>query len=63
MPMFKARQACPEAVVIRPNMAKYKQVGEDIRGLMRELTPLVQPLSIDEAFLDLTDTVHRIGEI
>jgi len=58
MPMFKARQACPEAVVIRPNMAKYKQVGEDIRGLMRELTPLVQPLSIDEAFLDLTDTVH-----
>ncbi len=58
MPMFKARQACPEAVVIRPNMAKYKQVGEGIRGLMRELTPLVQPLSIDEAFLDLTDTVH-----
>ena len=58
MPMFKARQACPEAVVIRPNMAKYKQVGEGIRGLMRELTPLVQPLSIDEAFLDLTDTMH-----
>jgi DNA polymerase-4 len=58
MPIFKARQACPEAVVIRPNMAKYKQVGEDIRGLMKELTPLVQPLSIDEAFLDLTDMVR-----
>lgn len=58
MPMFKARKACPDAVVIRPNMAKYKKVGEEIRTLMRELTPLVQPLSIDEAFLDLTDVVE-----
>lgn len=57
MPMFKAKQACPDAVVIRPNMAKYKAVGEQIRDLMREVTPLVQPLSIDEAFLDLTDVV------
>ena len=57
MPMFKAKQACPDAVVIRPNMAKYKAVGEQIRDLMREVTPLVQPLSIDEAFLDLTDIV------
>jgi len=57
MPMFKAKQACPDAVVIRPNMAKYKTVGEQIRELMREVTPLVQPLSIDEAFLDLTDVV------
>lgn len=55
MPMFKARRACPDAVVIRPNMAKYKAVGEEIRTLMREVTPLVQPLSIDEAFLDLTE--------
>ncbi|MEC8699644.1 MAG: DNA polymerase IV [Pseudomonadota bacterium] len=57
MPMFKAKQACPDAVVIRPNMAKYKAVGEQIRDLMREVTPLVQPLSIDEAFLDLTDVI------
>ncbi len=57
MPMFKAKQACPDAVVIRPNMAKYKAVGEQIRDLMREVTPLVQPLSIDEAFLDLADVV------
>ena len=57
MPMFKAKQACPDAVVIRPNMAKYKAVGEQIRDFMREVTPLVQPLSIDEAFLDLTDVV------
>ena len=57
MPMFKAKQACPDAVVIRPNMAKYKAVGEQIRNFMREVTPLVQPLSIDEAFLDLTDVI------
>ena len=57
MPMFKAKQACPDAVVIRPNMAKYKAVGEQIRDFMREVTPLVQPLSIDEAFLDLTDVI------
>jgi DNA polymerase IV len=56
MPMFKALAACPGAVVIRPNMAKYAAVGQEIRTLMREATPLVEPLSIDEAFLDLTGT-------
>ena len=61
MPMFKALAACPDAVVIRPDMAKYAAVGAEIRALMRELTPLVQPLSIDEAFLDLsgTEALHR----
>jgi DNA polymerase-4 len=61
MPMFKALAACPDAVVIRPNMAKYAAVGAEVRALMRALTPLVQPLSIDEAFLDLTgtDLLHR----
>jgi len=61
MPMFKAMAACPEAVVIRPDMAKYAAVGAEIRTLMRELTPLVQPLSIDEAFLDLTGTAELHG--
>ena len=56
MPMFKALSACPDAVVIRPNMAKYRQEGQKIRQMMLELTPLVEPLSIDEAFLDLTGT-------
>lgn len=56
MPMFKALAACPDAVVIRPNMSKYAAVGQEIRALMREATPLVEPLSIDEAFLDLTGT-------
>lgn len=56
MPMFKALEACPDAVVIRPNMEKYAAVGREIRERMRALTPLVEPLSIDEAFLDLTGT-------
>jgi len=60
MPMFKALEACPEAVVIKPDMAKYVAVGRQVRALMRAVTPLVEPLSIDEAFLDLTgtETVH-----
>ncbi len=56
MPMFKALSACPEAVVIRPEMAKYREVGRAVRAEMQRLTPLVEPLSIDEAFLDLTGT-------
>jgi DNA polymerase-4 len=61
MPMFKALQACPEAVVVLPDMAKYVRVGREVRKLMFELTPLVEPLSIDEAFLDLrgTEKLHR----
>jgi DNA polymerase-4 len=54
MPMFKAKEACPDAVVIRPNMAKYRKVGQQIRAMMRTVTPLVQPLSIDEAYMDLS---------
>ncbi|WP_349369789.1 DNA polymerase IV [Salinarimonas sp.] len=61
MPMFKALDACPDAVVIRPNMAKYAAVGREVRALMRDLTPLVEPLSIDEAFLDLSGTERLHG--
>ncbi len=56
MPMFKARQLCPQAVVVPPDMAKYQAVGEQVRRLMLATTPLVEPLSIDEAFLDLAGT-------
>jgi DNA polymerase-4 len=56
MPMFKALEACPEAVVIKPDMEKYVRVGREVRRMMQDLTPLVQPLSIDEAFLDLSGT-------
>jgi len=61
MPMFKARALCPAATVIRPNMEKYARVGREVRALMLELTPLVEPLSIDEAFLDLTGTERLHG--
>ena len=54
MAMYKALEACPHAVVLRPDMAKYRRVGREVRSLMREATPLVEPLSIDEAFLDLS---------
>ena len=56
MPMYKALKACPEAEIISPNMKKYIQVGRQIKNLMRETTPLVESLSIDEAFLDLSGT-------
>ncbi|HEV2559880.1 MAG TPA: DNA polymerase IV [Microvirga sp.] len=56
MPMFKALKACPDAVVIRPDMEKYKVAGRAVREMMLELTPLVEPVSIDEAFLDLSGT-------
>ena len=56
MPMFKALAACPDAVVIRPDFAKYSAASRQIRAIMLRLTPLVQPLSIDEAVVDLSGT-------
>ncbi|HVV64261.1 MAG TPA: DNA polymerase IV [Rhizomicrobium sp.] len=61
MPMFKALQLCPRAVVIKPRMAKYVEEGRRVRALMRELTPLVEPLSLDEAYLDLSGTERLHG--
>ncbi len=62
MPMFKALKLCPDAVVIKPNMAKYAEAGKQVRQIMFEYTPLVQPISIDEAFLDLTGTTRVHGQ-
>ena len=61
MPMFTAKKLCPDAIIIPPDMAKYVAVSRQIRVLMDRLTPLVEPLSIDEAFLDLSGTgaLHR----
>ena len=56
MPMFKARQLCPNAVVLAPDGAKYAKTAREMRRMMEALTPLVQPLSIDEAVLDLSGT-------
>ena len=61
MPMFKALKLCPEAVVIKPRMETYSQVSRQIRALMEDLTPAVEPLSLDEAFLDLTGTARLHG--
>jgi DNA polymerase IV len=63
MPMFKALALCPSAIVIRPDMAKYVRVGREVRHAMQALTPLVEPLSIDEAFLDLGGTQRVHGMI
>jgi DNA polymerase IV len=60
MPMAEARRLCPNAIIIAPRMREYSAAGKRIRELMTELTPAVEPLSIDEAFLDLTgcEAVH-----
>ena len=61
MPMFEALKLCPQAVVIPPNMRKYRATGLKIRELMLNVTPIVEPVSIDEAFLDMSGTnqVHK----
>ena len=61
MPMFEARRLCPHATVVRPDMEKYARVGKEVRRLMRDLTPLVEPVSIDEAFMDLSGTERLHG--
>lgn len=60
MPMFKALKLCPQAKVVRGDMRKYVEEGRIIRRMMEDLTPQVQPLSIDEAFMDLggTEALH-----
>ncbi|WP_460273191.1 DNA polymerase IV [Celeribacter sp. ULVN23_4] len=61
MPMFKALALCPEAVVVKPRMEAYVAASREIRDMMNELTPDVEPLSLDEAFLDLTGTTKLHG--
>ncbi|MBV9571560.1 MAG: DNA polymerase IV [Alphaproteobacteria bacterium] len=56
MPMFQALQLCPNPAIVKPRMARYLEVSRSVRALMRELTPLVEPLSLDEAYLDLSGT-------
>ena len=59
MPMFKALEKCPDAVVIRPRMKVYAEISQQIRVLMTDITPMVEPLSLDEAFMDLSGT-HKL---
>ena len=58
MPMFKALEFCPDAVVIPPNMAKYRDVSREIRSIFLVATPIIEPVSLDEAYLDLGEGVR-----
>lgn len=61
MPMFQALKLCPEAIVVRPRMSAYVDASKAIRAMMEELTPSIEPLSLDEAFIDLTGTANLHG--
>ncbi|TCL00016.1 DNA polymerase-4 [Shimia isoporae] len=61
MPMFQALKLCPDAVVIKPRMSVYAEISRDIRKMMDEMTPVIEPLSLDEAFMDLTGTERLHG--
>ncbi|WP_164660886.1 DNA polymerase IV [Tropicibacter sp. Alg240-R139] len=61
MPMFKALDLCPDAVVVKPRMSVYAEVSREIRAMMDDLTPAIEPLSLDEAFLDLSGTQKLHG--
>lgn len=61
MPMFQALKLCPDAVIIRPRMEAYVEASRAIRAMMEEMTPAIQPLSLDEAFLDLSGTQKLHG--
>ena len=62
MPMFKALALCPQATVIRPDMAKYGVVSRQVREVFLDATPVVEPVSLDEAYLDLSGTERLHGE-
>lgn len=62
MPMVVARRLCPEAAVVRGNYDEYKRVSERVFAIFESFTPLVQPLSIDEAFLDVTGSLRAVGD-
>ncbi|MFN2308008.1 MAG: DNA polymerase IV [Paracoccaceae bacterium] len=61
MPMFQALKLCPDAVIVRPRFDAYVEASRAIRQMMDELTPVVEPLSLDEAFMDLTGTARLHG--
>src|SRR5512147_2918479 len=58
MPMFRALQLCPDAVVIPPDMAKYKRASRQIRAILETTTAIIEPVSLDEAYLDLSDGIR-----
>lgn len=61
MPMSEARRRCPDLVIVEPDMARYRAVSREVMTIFREYTPLVEPLSLDEAYLDVTESDHCKG--
>jgi DNA polymerase-4 len=61
MPMMRARRLCPRAVVLPPDFSTYQDVSRGVMEIFRSITPLVEPLSLDEAFLDVTGAQRRLG--
>ncbi len=59
MPTSSARRLCPQAAYLPPNFTAYREVSQGVLGIFRELTPLVEPLSLDEAFLDVSGALRR----
>ena len=62
MPMREALRRCPEAIVVHPRMARYKEISDQVFAIFHEFTPLVEGLSLDEAFLDVTASQQLLGE-
>src|SRR5947208_3679246 len=61
MPMMRARRLCPQATVIQPSHGRYDEASRGVMAVFRSITPLVEPLSLDEAFLDVSGAQRRLG--
>src|SRR3954462_6845681 len=60
MPMSRAVRLCPQLVIVRPDFSKYRQASEQVMAILHSATPLVEPLSLDEAYLDVTENLWGI---
>src|SRR5690625_6551872 len=58
MPLWQARRLCPELIVLRPNFDRYRKASQEMFKILAEVTPMIEPISIDEGYLDITDSQH-----